>query len=731
MILVNKENMEFHLHNNKISYIFNVMQNGQLGHLYFGKKLKHRDSFTHFFKKPIQGVGIIAHDKDDSAFSLEYYKQEFPSYGTTDFRKPAIKILQENGSRITDFKYDSHKIINGKPKVEGLPSTYVESSNEATTLEIKLIDSVLNCELYLTYTIYENRAVITRNSRLENKGNQKLIIENLMSTSIDFPDYDYQMIHLSGAWGRERHIKTRNLEKGCQYIDSTRGSSSAHQNPFIALKRKNTNEHSGEVFGFSLVYSGNFLGHIEVDHFDSSRVTMGINPFDFSWELNKNDIFQSPEAIMVYSDNGLNDMSHEYHSLFRERLVRGIWRDKERPILINNWEATYFDFNEDKLMKIVEESSKLGFELFVLDDGWFGERNGDDSSLGDWFVNRKKLPNGLSGLQEKISKYNMKFGLWFEPEMISEKSELFKKNPHWVLGVSDRVLSLGRNQYVLDLSLEEVQSYIIEIVGERIKEGKISYIKWDMNRNMTEIPDKSKAHKYILGLYKILDTLTANFPEVLFESCASGGNRFDPGMLYYMQQTWTSDDTDAIERLKIQYGTSIVYPTITMGAHVSDVANHQTARITSLDIRNKVAFFGNFGYELDISKFSDSQKLEVKQNLEYFKENRKLFQFGDFIRLSSPFESNFVSWMTVSSDKSEAIIGYYEILADTNPTYNKKIKLKGLNEDFLYKINDEYEAYGDELMNMGIVFEQPHRYYSSDSQSLDFHGKLFKLTKIN
>ena len=532
-------------------------------------------------------------------------------------------------------------------------------------------------------------------------------------------------------WGRERHIKTRNLEKGCQYIDSTRGSSSAHQNPFVALKRKNTNEHSGEVFGFSLVYSGNFLAHIEVDHFDSSRVTMGINPFDFSWELNKDDIFQSPEAIMVYSDNGLNDMSHEYHSLFRERLVRGIWRDKERPILINNWEATYFDFNEDKLMKIVEESSKLGFELFVLDDGWFGERNGDDSSLGDWFVNKKKLPNGLSGLQEKISKYNMKFGLWFEPEMISEKSELFKKNPHWVLGVKDRTLSLGRNQYVLDLSLEEVQSYIIEIVGERIKEGKISYIKWDMNRNMTEITDKSKAHKYILGLYKILEILTANFPEVLFESCASGGNRFDPGMLYYMQQTWTSDDTDAIERLKIQYGTSIVYPTITMGAHVSDVANHQTARITSLDIRNKVAFFGNFGYELDISKFSDSQKLEVKQNLEYFKENRKLFQFGDFIRLSSPFESNFVSWMTVSSDKSEAIIGYYEILADTNPTYNKKIKLKGLNEDFLYKINDEYEAYGDELMNMGIVFDQPHRYYSSDSQSLDFHGKLFKLTKIN
>lgn len=531
--------------------------------------------------------------------------------------------------------------------------------------------------------------------------------------------------------GEERHIKTRNLEKGCQYIDSTRGSSSAHQNPFVALKRKNTNEHSGEVFGFSLVYSGNFLAHIEVDHFDSSRVTMGINPFDFSWELNKDDIFQSPEAIMVYSDNGLNDMSHEYHSLFRERLVRGIWRDKERPILINNWEATYFDFNEDKLMKIVEESSKLGFELFVLDDGWFGERNGDDSSLGDWFVNKKKLPNGLSGLQEKISKYNMKFGLWFEPEMISEKSELFKKNPHWVLGVKDRTLSLGRNQYVLDLSLEEVQSYIIEIVGERIKEGKISYIKWDMNRNMTEITDKSKAHKYILGLYKILEILTANFPEVLFESCASGGNRFDPGMLYYMQQTWTSDDTDAIERLKIQYGTSIVYPTITMGAHVSDVANHQTARITSLDIRNKVAFFGNFGYELDISKFSDSQKLEVKENLEYFKENRKLFQFGDFIRLSSPFESNFVSWMTVSSDKSEAIIGYYEILADTNPTYNKKIKLKGLNEDFLYKINDEYEAYGDELMNMGIVFDQPHRYYSSDSQSLDFHGKLFKLTKIN
>lgn len=730
MIYINEKNREFHLQNKNSSYIFYVMENGQLGQLYYGKKIKHRDDFSHFFKKPKYGVGIIAHTKENPAFSLEYYKQEYPSYGTTDFRKPAIKLLQKNGSRISNFTYDSHTITEGKPKLVGLPSCYVEENSEAMTLEIKLVDKVINCALYLTYTTYCNREVFTRNTRLENNGQEEIFIENLMSLSIDFPDYDYEMLHLSGAWGREKHIKERILEKGVQYIDSTRGASSAQQNPFMAIKRKNTTENQGEVYGFSLVYSGNFIAQAEVDHFDVTRITMGINPFDFSWTLNEGESFQSPEVIMVYSQEGLNGMSQSFHRLLRERVARGFWRDKERPVLINNWEATYFDFDEEKLVAIAKEASKLGFELFVLDDGWFGERNGDNSSLGDWVVNKNKLPNGLEGLSKKIQEENMKLGLWFEPEMISENSELFRKNPHWVLGVDNRTLSLGRNQYILDLTKEEVRAYIVEELSKRLKEGNISYVKWDMNRNMTEIPSKETGHKYILGLYEILEKITSQFPQVLFESCASGGGRFDPGMLHYMPQTWASDNTDAIDRLKIQYGTSLVYPTISMGAHVSDIPNHQTARSTSLDIRNYVAYFGNFGYELDITKYSEETKEEVKNFVNFYKENRKLLQFGDFIRLQSPFTSNYCSWMTVSKDKSEAIVGYYEILGDTNSEYNKKIKLSGLEENTLYLVNNEYEAYGDELMNMGIVFDQPDRYYSYEAKSRDFTSKIFKIKKV-
>lgn len=730
MIYINKENNEFHLQNENISYIFKIMKNGQLGHLYYGKKLKNRESFEHLFKSPKYGVGIIAHTKKDSAFSLEYYKQEYPSYGTTDFRKPAIKIMQENGSRITNFIFKSYKVFEGKPQLAQLPSSYVEDNSEASTLQIELYDAVIDATLILSYTIYEKRDVITRNARIVNQGNSILKIENLMSFSIDFPHSKFEMLHLSGAWSRERHITTRKLEKGSQYIDSTRGASSAHQNPFFALKTPFANEHSGEVYGFSLVYSGNFLAHVEVDHFDVTRASMGINPFDFEWNLSKNESFQTPEVVMVYSDKGINHMSQTYHSLFRERVARGYWRDKERPTLINNWEATYFDFNEDKLLEIAKTSKDLGFELFVLDDGWFGKRNDADSSLGDWYTNLEKLPNGLQGLWSKIDNIGMKLGLWVEPEMISEKSLLFAKHPEWVLGIKDRPLSLGRNQYILDLTIKEVREYIVESISKCITEGNISYIKWDMNRNMTEIPYKESYHKYILGLYEILDTLTERFPEVLFESCASGGGRFDAGMLYYMPQTWASDNTDGIERLKIQYGTSLVYPLSSIGAHVSDIPNHQTARVTSLDLRNKVAFFGCFGYELDINKMSESDRLNVKNYIEFYKNYRHLLLFGDFTRLHSPFEENCVSWQVVSKEKDIAIVAYYEILAEANPPYNKKVLIKNLDNDTLYSVNDVYQAYGDELMNAGIIFEQPDRYYSFEAQSRDFRGELYIIKKV-
>ncbi len=734
MIFINEENKEFHIQNKNASYIINIMENGQLGHLYYGKKIKHRNNFSHFFAKPKYGVGIIAHTEENLAFSLEYYKQEYPSYGSTDFRKPAIKILQKNGSRITNFVYDSYTLIKGKPKLNGLPSSYVMDENEAETLEIKLVDKEINCSLYLTYTTYNKRGVFTRNARVENNGNDEIELENIMSMSIDFPDYDFDMIHLSGAWGRERFVKERSLEKGIQYIDSTRGTSSAHNNPFVALKRKNTDEMQGEVYGFSLVYSGNFICQVEVDHFDVSRVTVGINHFDFSWKLGENEIFQTPEAIMVYSNEGMNGMSDIFHRLTRERIVRGKHQYEERPVLINNWEATYFYFDENKLLDIVKEASKLGFELFVLDDGWFGNRNDDKTSLGDWFVNENKLVDGLKGLSKKIEKENMKFGIWVEMEMISKQSRLYEKNPNWVLGVENRKLSQGRNQYILDLTNKEVRDYIIKCLSEIIEEGNISYIKWDMNRNMTEIPYKTSVHEYMLGLYEILEEIISKYPDVLFESCASGGGRFDLGMIHYMPQVWTSDNTDSIDRLKIQYGTSYVYPLITTGAHVSEIPNHQTARITPMDTRNNVAYFGNFGYELDITKYSVEKKEQIKSYISFYKENRKLFQFGKFIRLKSPFKSNNVAWMVISKNKDEAIVGYYEILADTNPGYNKKIKLYGLDENTLYNVNYNdrmYEACGDELMNVGVVFDQPDRYYSYNTETLDFSSKIIKIIKIN
>lgn len=730
MINFNEKNREFHLQGKNFSYVFNVMQNGQLGQLYFGKKIRHREDFSHFFYKPEVGIGIIAHYEEDPGFSLEYFKQEYPSYGTTDFRKPAFEIEDENGSRVSNFVYKGYRIYKGKEKLQGLPATYVLSEEEAETLEITLEDEVLECRLYLTYTIFNERDILTRNARFENYGKQNLKLNRAMSLSLDLPNYNYEMLHFSGAWARERHLKTRKLEVGSQYIDSTRGASSAHQNPFIILKRPNTDEDMGEAIGFSLVYSGNFLAHVEVDHFDATRVTMGINPFDFSWNLNGGESFQTPEAIISFTSTGLNSLSQNFHSLYRERLMRGEWKEKERPILINNWEATYFDFNEEKLLNMVRKAKKLGFELFVLDDGWFGKRNDDKSSLGDWFPNLEKLPNGIKGLAEKIETEGMKFGLWFEPEMISKESELYKKHPDWILGVKGRKLSLGRNQYILDLSREDVQNYIISVLDERFAEAPISYVKWDMNRNMTEITYGDLPHKYILGLYRILEKITTKYPHVLFESCASGGGRFDAGMLYYMPQVWTSDDTDAIVRLKVQHGTSMGYPLLTMGAHVSDILNHQTARKTSLDIRNHVAYFGNFGYELNPLIFDEEMDKKVIKYLDFYKENRKLIQFGDFYRIESPFEGNTTSWIVVNKDKSEALVGYFQILAEPNPGYNKKVILKGLDPDKKYLVNDEFEAYGDELMNMGIVFPQPDRYFSKDSETQDFQSKIFKLKEI-
>jgi alpha-galactosidase len=462
---------------------------------------------------------------------------------------------------------------------------------------------------------------------------------------------------------------------------------------------------------------------------------MGINPFDFNWLLKSKQSFQAPEVVLVYSDNGINGMSQTYHTLYRTRLVKGKWRDKERPVLINNWEATYFNFNEKKIVEIAKVSKELGIELFVLDDGWFGQRDDDTTSLGDWFVNKRKLPNGITGLAEKINELGLAFGLWFEPEMVSKVSELYKKHPDWIIHVPNRKPSQGRNQYILDFSRQEVVDYIYHAMAKILSTAPILYIKWDMNRYMTEIGSiklpasrqREVAHRYILGVYALYERLTTEFPDILIESCAGGGARFDPGILHFAPQTWTSDDTDAIERLKIQYGTSMVYPLSSIGAHVSAVPNHQVGRITSIETRANVAYFGVFGYELDVTKLSSEEKEKIKKQIIFYKENRELIHKGTFYRIQSPFEKdgNVTSWIVVSKDQKEAIAGRYQVLGKPNPRYERLV-LRGLRQEYKYRIEGITGFfYGDELMNAGLNLDNV--VLSGELQFGDFTSQIFKL----
>ncbi|RCW64228.1 alpha-galactosidase [Saliterribacillus persicus] len=737
-IYFNEQAKEFHLQTENTSYILNILRNEQLGHLYYGKKVKHRESFDHLLALGYRATvsNVI---EDDTAYSLELIKQEFPSYGTTDFREPAFQILQENGSRITDFKYKDHKIFQGKKKLDGLPATYVEADSEAETLEISLVDKEIDAEIILSYTVFEKMNAITRSVKFINHGEASLSLTRALSMNVDFPDADYDMLHLAGAWGRERHVKNRKLETGLQSITSTRSSSSSQQNPFLAMKRPDTTEFNGEVFGFSFVYSGNFLAQIEVDHYSTARVSMGINPFDFNWLLEKGEAFQAPEVVMVYSDEGLNGMSQTYHQLYQKRLARGKWRDLARPILVNNWEGTYFDFDEEKIVSMAKEAHELGVELFVLDDGWFGKRDDDTTSLGDWFVYEEKLPNGISGLAKKVTDLGMDFGLWFEPEMVSKISELYKAHPDWLIQVENRTQSPGRSQHVLDFSRQDVVDYIYDKMAEILSAADISYVKWDMNRYMTEIGSahlpasrqQEVSHRYILGVYELYERLTSAFPEVLFESCASGGARFDPGILYYAPQGWASDDTDAMERLKIQYGTSMVYPISSIGAHVSAVPNHQVGRMTSIDTRAHVAYFGAFGYELDVTVMSEEEKQKMKEQISYYKQTRELFQFGIFHRISSPFEDNITSWTVVSSDQKEAILARYQWSEQPNTGFPRTY-FTGLNEEFEYKIEGvDGTFFGDELMHIGISLLHPRILGTKDVHPHDYKSELFYIKAVN
>ena len=726
-IVYDASSKTFNLSTSKTSYVLKVLGSNHVAHVYWGKKIKAKN-LDYVLRSKNWGSFLTNTDNIDD-FMLEMTPQEYPGYGSTDLRTPAVELQFSDGTSATDFRYESHNIYAGKNKLNNLPATYVEDENEAMTLELTLVDSLKNVKLILSYSVFEEFDAITRSVKIINESNEDVNINRVLSANVDFRDSDYELLQLSGAWARERHIIRKEIRSGSQSIGSRRGSSSHAQNPFMALVRKDTTEQHGEVYGFSLIYSGNFLANVEVDMYENARAQIGINPFDFTWLLKSKEEFTAPEAVLVYSNEGLTGMSHIYNCLYGKRLCKGKYRDEVRPILINNWEATYFDFNETKIKEIAREATNLGMELFVLDDGWFGKRDDDNSSLGDWFVNEEKLKGGLNKLATEINEMGLQFGLWFEPEMVSPISELYKEHPDWCIHIPGRNRSEARRQLILDYSREDVCNYIIEKISEVLSSAPISYVKWDMNRNMSEIGSaklpanrqREVAHRYILGLYKVLEEITTRFPDVLFESCSGGGGRFDPGMLYYMPQTWTSDNTDAIERLKIQFGTSMVYPNASIGCHVSAVPNHQVDRITPIETRGVVAMSGNFGYELDITKLPESEKEIIKEQVKLYKEIRETIQFGKCYRLSSPYENNDVAWMFISKDCEEIIVSFVRTLAKPNSKFIS-LKLVGLDESSKYEIlGENIIVGGDELMNIGLNVPELKG---------DYQAKMWRLKKV-
>ena len=713
LITFDERNQVFHLSNKTISYIIGLERAAYLSHLYFGKAIKRYHNSQKYplidrsFSPNPAGLPLKTRD-----FSLDVLPQEMPSHGHGDFRNPAVQIKQVNGSSITDFVYDSYEIIAGKPALKRLPATYVESDSEAETLVITLVDRLLDLTLKLSYTIFADRQVIARNSFLENKGQESVIIKKIASASLDLVSQDLELISLAGRHNKEREIERQTVQRGTRIIDSKRGSSSHQANPFIALVSSKTDEFTGTAIGLALVYSGNHEMLVERDQFEQTRVMAGINPFGFEWELAPSQSFQSPEALLVFSDQGLNGMSQAFHDVLQNRLARGKFRHADRPILINNWEATYFDFNTDKIKAIVDGAADLGIELFVLDDGWFGKREDDTSGLGDWFENTDKLSGGLAGISDYVHGKNMSFGLWFEPEMVNADSDLYRAHPDYALQIPNRSISTSRDQYVLDFSRKDVRETIIARMRHILDTVNIDYIKWDMNRSLTDVYSSTLDsanqgevfHRYVLGLYEMLETLTTEYDHILWEGCSGGGGRFDPGFLYYMPQSWTSDNTDAVERLDIQYGTSLLYPISSMGSHVSVVPNHQTHRVTGLDIRGDVAMSGVFGYELNVQDMTIAEKVTVSEQVAFYKQHRQLLQYGKFHRLVSPFETSHAAWLFVNPDKSQAIAFYFRKFAESaGPLHT--IKFAGLDPEKVYQVNGEASYGGDELMHVGIYLD--------------------------
>jgi len=724
-----EEDKTFHLQTKHLSYLIKILPTGHLGHLYFGELLDlNTKSESLITKFDIEVGNQVLYSQDDRTFNLNLAMLELSTFGKGDFRDPMLHFRLADGSRLTDFLFKEFKVLSEKPLFPELPESKTTNQDETETLMVTLRDDIQDIEIDMYYTLFLEVDVLTRRIVIRNGSSQDITIEKGLSMNLDMLHLDYSFLSLDGAWIRERNITEHRLEYGILKIDSKKGNSSNDHNPFIAIKGKNTSEEFGPCYGFSLIYSGNFEATLEVSPHRLLRVLFGIQSFDFHYPLKKNERFVTPEVALTFSASGLTKLSQNFHEFVKKNIIPLQWQNKERPVLVNNWEATFFDFNERKLLQLARIAKKLGVELFVLDDGWFGKRNDDFSSLGDWVVNQKKLPSGIEGLAKKINQIGLQFGIWVEPEMVNIDSDLYRLHPDWAIQHPKYTPSLGRNQLILDLSNPEVVAHLYEVLSTLFSSANITYVKWDMNRNLSDIyssylPEEYQgalSHLYMKGLYSLLSRLVQAFPNILFESCASGGNRYDLGMLCYMPQTWVSDNTDGISRLKIQYGTSLVYPQSTMGAHVSAVPNQQTIRNVPLETRFNTAAFGLLGYELDLTKCTPFEKKVIQKQIAFYKENRSLLQFGTLSRIISPFTTNQCVWNVVSKDKTSAMLGVYTIHEEPNSKL-ERFKIKEIDEFIPYRVKNRIQYFNLDQFGHLIKHALPIH--------LNANGLLFHLLK--
>mgnify|MGYP004570055013 FL=1 len=706
-IVYSKADRTFTIQTKNTTYQMQVDPYGFLLHLYYGKKTDGScmDYLLTYYDRGFSGNPFDA--GDDRTYSMDALPQEYPSYGTGDYRSTALIVENADGSTACDLRYRSHHIFNGKYKIPGLPAVYADET-ESQTLEIVMEDAVTGVEVTLQYGVLPDYDVITRSEKIVYRGEGKICIRKAQSACLDFVQGKYDLLTFYGRHAMERTMQREPVTHGSHVIGSVRGTSSHQYNPMMILADEHTTDQYGNCYAMSFVYSGNFKGETLKDQFGQTRALMGLQDEMFSYPLAEGETFYTPEVLLTFSGSGMNLLSQNLHRCIRQHICRGKYKESVRPVLVNSWEAAYFDFDGDTLYELAKEAKNAGIDMLVLDDGWFGKRDDDNSGLGDWFVNEKKLGGTLGDLIKKINDLGVKFGIWVEPEMISEDSDLYREHPDWALTIPGRNPVHARNQLVLDFSRKEVVDHIFDQICKVLDQGNIEYVKWDMNRSLMDVFSRGTENQgrvmydYVLGLYDFLERIVTRYPDLLIEGCSGGGGRFDAGMMYYTPQIWCSDNTDALDRLQIQYGTSFGYPVSAVGSHVSAVPNHQTGRITSLHTRGVVAMAGTFGYELNLGKLSEEEKQEIRLQVEEYRKFAPLIQTGLYYRLSDPAREEYAAWAFVSEDQKEVLLNVVLQEIHGNMTVNY-VKLQGLKCSAIYRDTETGKSYnGAALMEAGI-----------------------------